>query len=181
MPMMTSRILISFGFTKTQKQRYLENETFCFLQIKKFINYTSRATLWQKSFVAEVTFNVRYHDWDQVQCLWTGMALNEFFFFSNVYISVKTIFERCYLFFDWEIGHSLSTYATVQVRIGIGKLKNRSQDTYVLNGSLETNVVEYFLCIGSVKYTRASPPARKMSLFSSIIITIVLSYAIIRI
>ena len=33
-----------------------------FLQIKKFINYTSRATLWQKnSFVAEVTFkNLRH-------------------------------------------------------------------------------------------------------------------------
>ena len=32
-------------FLKTQKSRYLENETF-FLQIKKFINYISRATLW---------------------------------------------------------------------------------------------------------------------------------------
>ena len=41
--------------------------------------------------------------------------------------------------------------------------------------------MEYFLCIGTAKYTKASPPARKMSLFSSIIITIVLSYAIIRI
>ena len=39
----------------------------------------------------------------------------------------------------------------------------------------------FFLCIGPVKYTKASPPARKMSLFSSIIITIILSYAIIRI
>ena len=29
-------------FTKTQKSRYLENETFIFLQIK--INYTSKAT-----------------------------------------------------------------------------------------------------------------------------------------
>ena len=98
--MMTSRILISFGFTKTQKQRYLENETFCFLQIKKFINYTSRATLWQKSFVAEVTFNVRYHDWDQVQCLWTGMALNEFFFFFEcLYFSENDI--RTLLFVFW--------------------------------------------------------------------------------
>ena len=40
---------------------------------------------------------------------------------------------------------------------------------------------EYFLCICSAKYTRASAPARKMSLFSSIIITIILSYAKIRI
>ena len=38
-----------------------------------------------------------------------------------------------------------------------------------------------FLCIGLAKYTKASPPAKKMSLFSSIIITIILSYAIIRI
>ena len=39
----------------------------------------------------------------------------------------------------------------------------------------------FFLCIGLAKYTRASSPARKMLLFSSIIITIVLSYAIIKI
>ena len=44
----------------------------------------------------------------------------------------------------------------------------------------QTSVVEYFLCIGSAKYTTASPPTRKISLFPSIIITIILSYAIIR-
>ena len=48
MSMMTSQMLMSVGFTKTQKSRCLENETLFFLQIKKFINYTSRATLWQK-------------------------------------------------------------------------------------------------------------------------------------
>ena len=42
--MMTSQILKSAGFTKTQKSRYLENETLFFLKIKKFINYTSSAT-----------------------------------------------------------------------------------------------------------------------------------------
>ena len=56
MSVMTSQIL-KLNFTKTQKSRYLEKETLLFLQIKKFNNYTSRATLWQKnSFVAEVTF-----------------------------------------------------------------------------------------------------------------------------
>ena len=51
-------MMTSMHFTKTQKSRYLENETLFFLQIKKFINYTSRATLLQKnSFVADVTFN----------------------------------------------------------------------------------------------------------------------------
>ena len=46
--MVTSQILKSVDFTQKQKSRYLENETSFFLQIRKFINYTSRATLWQK-------------------------------------------------------------------------------------------------------------------------------------
>ena len=66
------------------------------------------------------------------------------------------------------------------VQMGRGS-ENRSYDTYILNGWPQTNVVEYFLCIYSAKYTRTSLPARKMSLFSSIIITNILSYAIIRI
>ena len=44
---------------------------------------------------------------------------------------------------------------------------------HALNGWPQRNVVEYFLYIGLAKY--------KMSLFSFIIITIILSYAIIRI
>ena len=48
MSMMTSQILISVDFRKTQKPRYLKKETLFFLQIKKFINYTSRAMLSQK-------------------------------------------------------------------------------------------------------------------------------------
>ena len=73
-----------------------------------------------------------------MQYLWTGMApkygewsdadlqynwhctigflilffRKEYIFFSNVYISVNTIFEGCYLFFGWEIGHPLSTCVT---------------------------------------------------------------------
>ena len=54
---MTSQILKYVDFTKIQKSRYLKNEILFFLQINKFINYTSRGTLWQKnSFVAEITF-----------------------------------------------------------------------------------------------------------------------------
>ena len=47
MPMMTSQISTFVDFRKTKKSRYLEKETFS-LQIKKFINYTPRATSWQK-------------------------------------------------------------------------------------------------------------------------------------
>ena len=42
--MMTSQVLKSVNFTRTQKSRYLENETLFFLQIKKPINYSSRVT-----------------------------------------------------------------------------------------------------------------------------------------
>ena len=111
--------------------------------------------------------------------------------FSNVYISVNSIFECFYLFFGWEIRHPLSTYA-------IGRMNGVIQNVYrcVLGeGGGWKLVIRYvrtkwmatnkccgmFLCIGLAKYTRASPPARKMSLFSSIVITITLSYAIIRI
>ena len=58
--MMMSQILKSVYFTKTQKSRYFENETFL-LQIKKFINCTSRmiVNMVKNSFVEEVTFNVK--------------------------------------------------------------------------------------------------------------------------
>ena len=45
MPMMTSQILKFEDFRETKKSSYLENKTLFFLQIKKFMNYTSRATL----------------------------------------------------------------------------------------------------------------------------------------
>ena len=46
---MTLQILKSVDFTKAEKFRYLENEKSFFIEIKKFINYTSRATFWQKT------------------------------------------------------------------------------------------------------------------------------------
>ena len=52
--MVMSQILKFPDFTKTQKSRYLENEALFFLQIKRFMNYISRATLW--CIVAEVNF-----------------------------------------------------------------------------------------------------------------------------
>ena len=45
--MMTSQILKSAGFTKTQKSRYLENETLFFLQIKNSL-ITHQALLYDK-------------------------------------------------------------------------------------------------------------------------------------
>ena len=60
--MMTLQILKCADLAKTQKCRYLIKAILFFLQIKNFINYTSRVTLLQKirnSFVVEVTFKER--------------------------------------------------------------------------------------------------------------------------
>ena len=45
--MITSHILKSVDFTEIENSTCLKDQTLLFLQIKKFINYTSRATLWQ--------------------------------------------------------------------------------------------------------------------------------------
>ena len=50
MPMITSQVSKFVHFTKIQKSGYLKNETQFFLQIKKFINYTSKATLTTSKF-----------------------------------------------------------------------------------------------------------------------------------
>ena len=56
--------------------------------------------------------------------------------------------------------------------------RGRRVEKWNLDG-LKQMLWNIFLCIGPAKYTKASLPARKMSLFSSIIITIILSYEII--
>ena len=47
MPIMTSQILKSVDFTKTQKSTKSRERSIIFY-LKKIINYTSRANLWQK-------------------------------------------------------------------------------------------------------------------------------------
>ena len=66
-------------------------------------------------------------------------------------------------------GGIINAYMFTQEGICEGS-KNRSYDPHRLNGWPQINVMEYFLCIGPVKYPRASSPARKMSLFPSITI-----------
>ena len=55
--MMMSQILRYVDFTKSQKPRYLENETLFSLQIKKIINYTSRVLYSKKQFCSRGNVN----------------------------------------------------------------------------------------------------------------------------
>ena len=61
MLMMTSQVLNSVNFTKTQKPRYLENKTLFFLEIRKFINYRPRAILRQKIVLLRMQ-SISFHD-----------------------------------------------------------------------------------------------------------------------
>ena len=56
MLMMSWQIFKSVGFTKTQKSRYLENETLFSLQIKKSLITHKGLLIAKNSFVMEATF-----------------------------------------------------------------------------------------------------------------------------
>ena len=112
------------------------------------------------------------------------------FFFSNVYTSVNTIFESSYFFWlkirrsikyvhNWRNGEGViqNVYRCVQGEGG-WKIGHKIR-TYKTDWSKQ--MLWIFLCIGSAKYARTSPQARKMLLFSSIIITIIWFCAIIRV
>ena len=65
---------------------------------------------------------------------------------------------------------TLNAYMCAQWGMSEGS-KNWSLGRHVLSGWPQINVMEYFLCIGPAKYPRALSPARKMSLFPSIIMS----------
>ena len=119
--------------------------------------------------------------------LW--LLKNLFFFFECFYFSEYN--NRMLLFAFWLRNRPSIKYVRKWKKRGgsskkctcayserrVGKLVKR----YVRTKWMASNKFCGIFFIGSVKYTRASPPGRKMLLLSSIIITIVLLYAIIRI
>ena len=110
-------------------------------------------------------------------------------FFEYLYFSEYNI--RMFLFIFWLRNRLSIKYVRnwgnggvhpkrFQVRTG-GRGVQNSVKRYVSTKWMAPNKrCGIFLCISSVKYTRASPPVGKMLLISSIIITI-LSNAVIRI
>ena len=86
---MTSQILKFMNITKTQKSRYLK--TF-FLLIKKFINYTSRTTLWQKYFCSWGNLwlkDIPFGEWLISFCI--EFALSSFSYFLNlIYLQIAS-------------------------------------------------------------------------------------------
>ena len=58
------------------------------------------------------------HNWHCTIGFLIKFFRKEYVLFLNVYISVNTTFECCYLFFGWKIGHPLSTCATEGIEGG---------------------------------------------------------------
>ena len=123
------------------------------------------------------TYNISFHIF-LISCLDLFVEICVCVILFNTYARLGIGFKRIFWNNPTAETITLNAYTCLQGREG---LKNRSYDTYVLNGWPQVNVVEYFSCTGTVKYTKASPPPRKMLLFPSIIIMTILSYAIIRV
>ena len=62
----------------------------------------------------------------------------EYILFSNVYISVNTIFECCYLFFCWEISHPLSM--STFVKSVLSYHNSSAAIRLLLSGEIESNL-----------------------------------------
>ena len=165
-----------YGSKKRKASRYrstVSNETI--LATKQEFLFTKVALVQSITDIILLDFWLILLPWMFISSCTTIYFFAKNFFFLNIYISVNTIFRCSYLLFGWEIGHLLSTNATGGMEGESSKmctgayrgrrLKYQSSDTYVLNGWPQANVVEYFLCIGSAKYTRASLPAKKTSLY----------------
>ena len=59
--MVASQILKYVDFTKTQKSRYVNNETLLFVQIKKNSLSTHKGLIYGKnSFAADITFKAKF-------------------------------------------------------------------------------------------------------------------------
>ena len=65
--------------------------------------------------------------------------------FSNIYISVNTIFEYLYMFSSWERDHQLSMYATVGGMVGSSKMHTAAYRGRVCYASCVPKHLHYLL------------------------------------
>ena len=89
MLMMTSQILKSAGFTKTQKPRYLENETLFFLNKKIHSLHIKHYFKPKNNFVVEVTFILFFFSCNNISTLVTYLRiklLHCLLCISNMYV-----------------------------------------------------------------------------------------------
>ena len=112
--------------------------------------------------------------------LWQQITVSIRLFFTWVLCIYIILDKGCHILYVFGLN------STVCIHIVGVRTKDRVVEKLVLRyvstkWMAPNKYCRIFLSIGTPKYTKVSPPARKMSLFSFIIITIILSYAIIRI
>ena len=93
---------------------------------------TKVATVQSINGIILLDFSLILLSWKFISCYTTIYFFVKKFIFSNVYVSMNTIFECLDIFFGWDRSNKLSTYATgrgtgshpkwVQLRIGGGDL-----------------------------------------------------------
>ena len=91
-------------------RRTVSNETI--LATKQEFFFTIAAPVQSITNILLLGFFINTAPWNVYFILNYHLFFRKEFYFSNVYISVNTIFEYSYLSFGWEIGHPLSLYVT---------------------------------------------------------------------
>ena len=113
-------------------------------------------------------------------------------YFSNVYILVNTIFKYSYLYFGWEIGHPLTTYANGGnegefIQMCTGAYRGRRVEKSVIRFIYTKWMTPSKCCgiffvqwLGQVHWSITASKENVVAFFS-IIVKIILPYALIRI
>ena len=91
-------------------RRTVSNETI--LATKQEFFFTIAAPVQSITNILLLGFFINTAPWNVYFILNYHLFFRKEFYFSNIYISVNTIFEYSYLSFGWEIGHPLSLYVT---------------------------------------------------------------------
>ena len=116
---------------------------------------TKVATVQSINGIILLDFSLIQLSWMFISCYTTIYFFVKKFIFSNVYVPVNTIFECLDMFFDWDRGNQLSTYATgrgtgghpkwVQLRTGGGGL---TPHVYV-----RTYTISFHVLVGFLSYS----------------------------
>ena len=70
--------------------------------------------------------------------------------FFNVYVLVNTVFECRYMFFGWDRGSQLSTYATGRGRTVIQNACTEHMEKVPHASCVRTHLLYLFSCFGSI-------------------------------
>ena len=114
--------------------------------------FTNIATAQSINGIILLDFSLILLSWMFISCYTTIYVFVKKFIFSNVYVPVNTMFECLDMFFGWDRGNQLSTYATCWGTDGYPKCvqlvtggRDLTSPVYVRTYTISFHVLEAFL------------------------------------